>query len=305
MVKFEVELTALLEQTREAYGLPGCDCSVWQNGQEIYRKIVGVEDLKTGTPLTENTLYNIYSNTKVVTCVAAMQLYEQGLFRLEDPISRYFPEMEQLQVKTEEGGSRPAEHPITILDLFRMTAGIGDGGYGDMGMQFYMETAGECPIIRLPEFLARVPLFYEPGTEYRYGIGHEVLAALIEKLSGQSFSDYLEEHIFEPVGMKNTAFSLEKLSCGALANQYRYVSGQEIPEEIGPANCLIPPILKASASGGLISTVDDYMKFLSAGGSVPPLDALRLAGVDIEDPTTVQDALKVFADTVDMLEELL
>ena len=262
MAKFEDKLTELLERIREEYNLPGYDCSVWQNGQEIYRRMTGFADLETETPVTENTLYNMYSNTKVVTCVAAMQLWEKGLFLLEDPFSMYFPEFAEMKVKTEDGNIVPANNPITIRDLFRMTAGIGDGGdYTDMGMQFYMETGGECPILRLPEFLARVPLMFEPGTKFRYGICHEMLAALIEKLSGEPFADYLENHIFRPLGMNNTAFTLEKTESKALANQYRFEGKDKPLVSLGAPNCLIPPILKASASGGLISSVDDYMKF--------------------------------------------
>ena len=146
-----------------------------------------------------------------------------------------------------------------------MTAGIGDGNdYADMGPRFYMETNGECPILALPRYLAEAPLMYEPGTKFLYGIGHEMLAALIELLSGRRFGEYLEEHIFRPLGMNNTAFTLNKLSNKSLANQYAYTGKGQSHQILGPANCLIPPILKESASGGLISSVNDYMRFQQA-----------------------------------------
>lgn len=131
-------------------------------------------------------------------------------------------------------------------------------------MKFYKETGGACPISALPAYLAQVPLLFEPGTQYKYGICHEVLAALIEKLSGEKFGEYLKKHIFHPLGMNNTAFTLDKLENKALANQYRYTGKDKPLTCLGPDNCLIPPILKESASGGLISTVDDYMKFQQA-----------------------------------------
>lgn len=265
MHSFAPKLTALLDSVQAEYQLPGFDCAVWQHGKEIYRYMKGVADCTTQAPITSSTLYNLYSNTKVIACVAALQLYERGLFLLEDPLSLYFPEFTHMKVRTAEGGTKDAEHPITIRDLFRMTSGIGDGDeYAEMGMKFYMETGGACPSSLLPKYLSEAPLLFEPGSAYCYGISHEMLAALIEKLTGESFGDYLQRHIFTPLNMGNTAFSLDQLSNKALANQYRFTSKDHPLEELGPANCLIPPILKESASGGLISTVDDYMKFQQA-----------------------------------------
>ena len=227
MNTMESSLNALLEDFQKEYNLPGYDLAIWHKGEPIYRRMEGMADIESGTPITDTTLYNLYSNTKVIACVAALQLYEQGKFLLEDPISLYFPEFAHMKVLQADGSVTDAETPITIRDLFRMTAGIGDGDdYTEMGMAFYMETQGACPVLELPRFLARVPLLFEPGTQYKYGICHEMLAALIEKLSGQTFSGYLQEHIFKPLGMQNTAFTLDALSNKALATQYRY-NGKE------------------------------------------------------------------------------
>ena len=265
MNTMESALHALLDDFQKKYQLPGYDLAIWHHGKPIYRRMEGYASLEDRILITDTTLYNLYSNTKVITCVAALQLYEKGLFQLDDPIRLYFPEFSKMKVRTTEGSITDAKTSITIRDLFRMTAGIGDGDdYTDMGMTFYMETQGACPVIELPRFLARVPLLFEPATQYKYGICHEVLAALIEQLSGQKFSDYLKEHIFDPLDMQNTAFSLDRLSNKALAVQYRFCGENQPLENLGAANCLIPPILKESASGGLISTVDDYMKFQQA-----------------------------------------
>jgi len=265
MAKFDTALTTLLEQFRNQGVLPGYDIAVWQDGKEIYRQMAGYADLATATPITGDTLYNLYSNTKVIACTAALQLYEQGLFLLEDPMHLYFPEFSHMKVRTPDGGVKDAENVITIRDLFRMTAGFGDGSdFAEIGKNFQITSDFECTATRLTEALATIPLLFEPGTQYKYGICHEVLAALVEKFSGERFSEYLERHIFRPLGMNNTAFSLDKLENKALANQYQYVGGEEKVRSLGPANFLVPPILKESASGGLISTVDDYMKFQQA-----------------------------------------
>ena len=267
MASFDKILIDLMDSHAEKYRVPGFDCSVFHNHEEIFRYRAGYADLETKTPITENTLYNLYSNTKVITCVAAMQLFEQGKFLLEDELSRYFPEFAHMKVLQPDGTLTDATKPITIRDLFRMTAGFGDGGSPleqEMGMKFFMETGGACPGSEFPKHLAQAPLLFEPGTKFFYGICHEMLAALISKFSGLTFGEYLERHIFRPLGMNNTAFTLDKLENKALANQYRFCGSGQPLHCHGPANCLIPPILRESASGGLISSVDDYMKFQQA-----------------------------------------
>ena len=257
-------LDAFLQRRMEEDHIPGVDCSVFHHHKEIYRFRAGYADIDSGTPITEHTLYNIYSNTKVITCTAALQLYEQGYFLLDDPVSRYFPKMAQLSVAAKDGGTVPAQRTMTIRDLFRMTSGIAGGGDPSVGRQFYEETGGACPAALLPDYIARVPLQFEPGTDYCYGISHEILAALIEKITGMTFGAYLKQNIFEPLGMNNTAFDLSDCASDQLATQYETQSGGQMPRAIGAKNCLIPPILRESASGGLISSVDDYMKFQEA-----------------------------------------
>ncbi len=270
-------LTAFLDGFMAEYGLPGYDCAVWQRGSEIYRHSAGLADVENGIPYSKDTLLHIYSNTKVIACTAALQLWEQGLFSLDDPIAKYFPAMADMQVKLPDGSLVGAARPITIRHLFTMTAGIGDGGdYADMGMQFYMETGGACPIEKLPDFLARTPLKFHPGEGFCYGICHEVLAALIVKLTGESFAGYLKAHIFDPLGMTNTAFDPAQCASQELANQYNVETELK---NLGNTNILIPPILTQSASGGLVSTVDDYMKFqqaLCAGESLLKRDTIDL-----------------------------
>ena len=264
-MSFQDVVTRYLNRAAENYNIPGLDLSIYHHHTVIFRYRRGHADIENRTPISENTLYNIYSNTKVITCVAAMQLYEQGEFLLEDPLHMFFPEFKHMMVKQADGSLVDARNPITIRDLFRMTAGIGDGvDYQDMGMKFYMETGGACPLSSLPKYLAEAPLLFEPGTQFRYGICHEMLAALIEKITGMTFGEYLKANIFRPLGMTNTAFSLEDCASKELANHYRFMGHGEPLKNEGPANVLIPPILKESASGGLISSVDDYMKFQEA-----------------------------------------
>ncbi len=261
MDTFPDKLTAWLDNYAEENHLPGYDCAVRHHHREIYRVRKGFADVETQTPLTEHTLYRIYSNTKVITCVAALQLMERGLFTLDDPLTKFYPSFAGTLVR--DGDTvRPATRPITILDVFRMTAGIGDGGdYRECVPRFVRDTAGKCPGSELPNYIASVPLLYEPGTEFRYGIGHEILAGLIARLTGQTFGEYLKANIFDPLGMENTAFSPEKCVSDEVATLYVLRDG--VRGTIGNDHP-IPPVLRESASGGLYSTVDDYMKFQEA-----------------------------------------
>lgn len=264
-MSFERKITDFLTRAMDEYRIPGLDLSIYKEHREIYRMQMGYRDVENKLPITQNTLYNIYSNTKIITCVAAMQLYEQGCFLLDDPVSRFLPDFEYMTVKKEDGSLTEARNRITIRDLFRMSSGISDGSdYGDMAQKFYEETGGSCPVLELASQMARLPLLFEPGTKFFYGLSHEILAALIVKFTGKTFSEYLKENIFKPLGMKNTAFLPEECASREFANQYSLEKDGLSLRNEGPKNCLVPPILKESASGGLISSVNDYIAFAEA-----------------------------------------
>lgn len=247
-------LNEYLENALQQMALPGLDCSVWHRGQEVYRFTRGFRP---------DAVFHIYSNTKVIVCTAALQMMEQGKFALDDPIAAYFPEMENLTVRTETG-LEAAEAPITIRDLFRMTSGIGGSIIPpDMGRQLAEETNGYCRPIHLPPYIAQTPLEHQPGSRFCYGIGHELLAALVEKFSGQLFSAYLNEHIFAPLGITDTTFDEASLPAERIVCQYRYEESGE-KTNLGNGNVLVPSLLKECASGGLVSTTDDYCKFQEA-----------------------------------------
>ncbi len=259
------QLDSILDSFCKEFSLSGYDCAVVKDGKEIYRRICGLADIQQNIPLTRDTLYNIYSNTKVITCVAALQLFEKGHFKLDDPLYRFFPRFKDITVKQPDGAVKKAEKPILIKDLFCMTAGFGDGDdYLEIGAELYKKTGGSCYALQLADALCDVPLLFEPSSEYRYGICHELLAALIEKLTDMRFSEYLQKNIFSPLDMNNTSFDIKSLDQNNLANQYYLNKETKTLESRGTTNCLVPPIFKESASGGLISTVDDYMKFQQA-----------------------------------------
>lgn len=257
------EITKNLCERFIAQGVPGIDLMVYQNGKQILRYKTGYADLETKTPITGKERYNIFSCSKPITCVAAMQLWEKGKFSLEDPLYKYMPEYEHMTVRNEDGTIVPAENPIYIHNLFSMTAGFNYDLTCPSLQQLAADTDGRCPTREVARYLAREPLHYQPGDRYQYSLGHDVLAALVEVISGQKFEAYVKEHIFDPLGMKDSDFLLPMEDYVNLPTLYlwkegpiRHPKGQKPMYRLGSHH--------ASGGAGCVSTVEDYMKFLEA-----------------------------------------
>ena len=243
-------------------GFPGIDLMVLKDGECVLRYMNGYSDLENKIPVNGNERYNIYSCSKVITCVAAMQLWEKGLFSLEDRLSEYMPEFENMTVKT-ENGIKKAEKPILIKHLFEMTAGFSYDTESEAVKQCQKDTDSKCPTREFMKYLAKEPLLFEPGTNWEYSLAHDVLAALVEVISGEKFEDYVKRHIFDVAGMKNTTFMLPDEELDTLAEQYRYEEGKL--RNVGK-NIAFYKFGSEYASGGAgcISGTEDYIKFLES-----------------------------------------
>ena len=243
-------------------GVPGFDLIVYQHGRCILRHMGGYADRENRIPVRGKEKYHIYSCSKLFTCVAAMQLWEKGLFRLEDKLADYIPAFREMYVKT-ENGVRKATKPILIHHLFEMTAGMNYDMQTPALQAYYEACDRRCPTVELVEKLAETPLEFEPGEGWRYSLCHDVLAALTELLSGQKFEDYVKEYIFEPLGMKHSDFLHPLEDWEGFARQYRH---NEETGEILPwwTNAYRPGWEYASGGAGCVSTVEDYIKFLEA-----------------------------------------
>ena len=180
---------------------PGFDLIVYQGGKCVFRHTNGFSDLESKTRMTGKERYNIYSCSKVITCTAALMLWERGLFSLEDELSDYMPEFKNMTVRAPDGGIRPAANPIRIKNLFEMTAGFSYDVESPNLQACRRETGGRCPTRAAVRAIARGPLSFEPGEHWQYSLCHDVLAALVEVISGRRFADYVRENIFEPLGM--------------------------------------------------------------------------------------------------------
>lgn len=243
-------------------GVPGFDLAVYQDGKCILRHMNGYSDLENKVKMTGDERYNIYSCSKVITCVAAMQLWEKGLFSLEDKLSDYMPEFKDMTVKT-ENGIQKAEHPILIRHLFEMTAGFSYHCRSPHIIIAISETDGRCPTRETMKYLAKEPLLFEPGDRWEYSLCHDVLAALVEIISGEKFETYVKKNIFDIVGMSRSSFMLPEEELNTIAEQYRFENGRAV--NVGK-NIVSYKLGSEYASGGAggISTVDDYIKFLEA-----------------------------------------
>lgn len=263
-----------------SYGLPGFDLIVYHKGNCVLRYRNGYRDLENKLPMTGTERMNLYSCSKPITCTAAMQLWEKGLFDLEDPISKYLPEFHDMDVLTDHGVEK-AKNPILIRHLFQMTSGLSYDVYSPSMQLCRQATNGGCPGREAVRYLAKEPLLFEPGTQWRYSLSHDVLAVLVEVLSGEPFEDYVKHHIFDPLGMNNSTFLLPKDELDTIAPQYTFENGQAVligketmTYRLGPKH--------ASGGAGCISTVDDYIKFVEAlrKGQLLKPETIALMAVD-------------------------
>jgi CubicO group peptidase (beta-lactamase class C family) len=270
-------------------GPAGCSCSVTQNGKTVFEEYVGFADLDTQKTISSDTIFRIYSMTKVVTCVAALKLYERGLYLLTDPIEEYLPEFSHPQVNvTGDNGEltiTPAARSITIKDLFMMTSGI-TYGWGETETERQVKLAteslarrkqlGEKTDIRsLTKALAAIPLAFDPGTQWQYGLSHDVLGALIEVLSGKSLGQFFKDEIFDPLNMNETFFSIPNEKKHRLASLYfrdengSLTKNTEMDEHFSAYE---------SGGGGLYSTLSDYSRFAHMLANGGELEGVRIIG---------------------------
>ena len=249
--------------------LPYLDLAVNLDGKQIYRRGVGHTDAEGKRPVRGDELTWIFSASKVITCIAAVRLLNEGKFSLSDPVSKYLPGFAHLTVKNPDGTTRPAVNVMTIEHLFTMTGGL----------DYYLTTPairsgcerGLGTVAFANEF-AKDPLRFEPGTDYRYSLCHDVLAAVIEVVTGMKFSNYLKTVFFDPLGLKNIGFHPTDEQLSRFASLFEYHAGTQTCKVVPLANQFMLTPDYDSGGAGLFSTVDDYMAIISAvacGGTAP------------------------------------
>ncbi|WP_248927218.1 serine hydrolase domain-containing protein [Paenibacillus hamazuiensis] len=283
MKRLHERLSTLLQGWVEK-GPAGCACTVVQNGEVVYREHFGYADLEKKTEIKPDTIYRIYSMTKVVTCVAALKLYEKGLYLLNDPLEEYLPEFKNPQVyRYNDFGVRtvsPATSSIRVKDLFMMTSGLTYGGDGletERLTRAALANAAETMDMRaLSKALAAIPLAFDPGTHWKYGTSHDVLAALIEVLSGETFGEFLKKEIFEPLGMHDTFFRIPEDKRDRLCTMYERSEEGTLTPKLDMEVPYQPGCRYESGGAGLLSTIGDYTRFAQALARGGELDGARI-----------------------------
>jgi CubicO group peptidase (beta-lactamase class C family) len=250
--------------------IPGCQVVVSRHGQVAYHECLGKMDLERAKPLEADTIFRIYSMSKPITSIALMQLYERGLFQLNDPVYRYLPDWEQQQVYVSgEGGNmelKARQQPTTFRHMLMHTAGLSYGASEHPIDKVYKSHRvrrdhGE-DLQGFVNKLANVPLFYSPGERWLYSYATDVCGYLVEALSGQPLDEYFKEHIFEPLGMTDTAFHVSDDKIHRFAANYQRAPDKSLmllddPEK---STYLGKPTF-FSGGGGLTGTTADYLRF--------------------------------------------
>ena len=252
----------------------GATAIILRNGKIVYYKAIGYNDIEKKTPLKKNEIFRIASQTKAITSVAVMMLYEEGKFSLDDPISDFLPEFKDAKVldKFNEDDTSfttvKAESPVTIRELLTHTSGVIYPGTGTKAMnEIYanygitMGLGGKNLILKdAIKKLAQVPLEFQPSTKWNYGYSVDVLGRLVEVVSGLSLNQFFQKYIFKPLGMNDTYFYLPKDKYKRLEKLYMMIKPghlTEVNESYPNSNGTL-----FMGGGGLSSTAYDYALFL-------------------------------------------
>jgi CubicO group peptidase (beta-lactamase class C family) len=262
---------AYLDNEIAAERIPGAVLLIQQHGHPVYLHSFGMRDVANRTPMTADSIFRLYSMSKPVTSVAAMMLIEDGKLKLSDPLAKYIPDFADVKVDVErpaENGQQidvlePARHPITIEDLLRHTSGITYGFYGDSPVKkLYAHSNlldGDFDNAAFAARLAKLPLAEQPGTRWDYGHSTDVLGRVIEVVSGQSLFEFGRERLLDPLGMRDTAFSVpdpvqrpriaEPLPSDWFSRPIAGLSDPTVPRRW------------QSGGAGMVGTISDYARF--------------------------------------------
>ena len=247
--------------------IPGAISLVMRKGQIVHQAALGSSDAETKTPMAQDQIGHIMSMTKPIVSVAFMMLYEEGLFSLNDPVSKYLPQFKEMKVAKDvnngiDGETVPALQPITIANLLSHTAGFSHGLGGtkldnEIANALYVEP--QANIESRVNTLAKLPLVGQPGAQWYYSASPDVLSLLIEHFSGMTTAAFLQQRLFDPLGMNDTGYNIKK------ENQSRWIPVHNIDEKgkliKSPQQLPIEGNTVFGGTHGLFSTAADYTKF--------------------------------------------
>ncbi|WP_114105616.1 serine hydrolase [Hyphomonas sp. CACIAM 19H1] len=282
LVMLDEEMAAVVRENKVA----SLSYVLIKDGQRVASGFHGTRTLDTADPVDDRTIYRIYSMTKPVTAVGLLMLYEEGKFSLDDPITKFLPEMSKLEVFDGlSAGSirtRPVNHVPTMRELLLHTAGFGYGdGRPDYVSQQFMarQIDSAASSDELVEKVARILLKYQPGEAWSYSIASDLQGVIIERITGQSLQQYLEERIFAPLDMADTGFTVDEGDSSRLAILTSWTPEAGMQPLPGPIQTLrAAEVARYSGGHGLVSTIADYERFaamLLNGGSLGDVRLLK------------------------------
>lgn len=274
MKEYREKLDALLKAEVDEGRVPGVSAMVLHKGKEIYSGAFGMADMEREYPMKKDTIIRLFSMTKPITSAAVMILAERGMLALEDAVEKYLPEFRGQTVWKEGEGEVPADRPLTLADLMYMTSGI---PYPDdshesgrrigkmMGELINRRLAGETVTTRdYMKEIAKVPLRFQPGERWMYGLSADVLGAVVEVVSGLRYSEFLKKEIFDPLNMPDTAFFVPEEKKDRFAQIYLF--NQQLGKVAPSYDCHLAvyygeDVAFESGGAGLVSTLEDYSHF--------------------------------------------
>jgi len=292
-VGFDPERMARIDHHFEKYvddgRLPGWLIAVSRGGRIAHLSTYGHRDVESGAPIELDTLFRIYSMTKPITSVAAMMLYEEGAFELKDPVSRFVPSFDDVRV-FRSGSSvnpvlEPATEPVRIWHLLTHTSGLTygfhhahpvDAMYRANGFEW--GSPNDTDLAACCDIWAGLPLLFQPGAEWNYGVSTDVLGRVVEVASGLSLDEFLRIRILEPLGMNETMWQVPETEADRLAKLYLPGPGRKAVDGGAFGRPALHPPRFLSGGGGLISTASDYHRFARMLLGRGELDGARLLG---------------------------
>ncbi len=309
------KIDRFMNEQVEKSNIPGAVVFIARNGRVVYYKAFGFDDLDTKSPLKKDQIFRIASQTKAITSAAAMMLYEDGKFTLDEPVSKYIPEFKNpriLKIFNEKDSTyttEPAKKEITIRQLLTHTSGLGYAGIGTKEMKAIYAKAGvpsgvgnSTDVLSAKmKILGTLPLMHEPGEKFTYGLSVDVLGYLVEIWSGMPLAEYFKAKIFTPLGMNDTYFYLPKEKQSRLTRIYEEQDGKLQKKKSSVEGDPDYPCLAGtyySGGGGLSSSIEDYAKFLQMVLNGGTYHGTRLLGrKTVELMLTNQIPLKVSETT--------
>jgi CubicO group peptidase (beta-lactamase class C family) len=285
-----LRIHSLMNRYVESGKLAGAVTCIARHGLVVHFETFGHQNLETKTPMSRDSIFRIYSMTKPITSAALMILFEEALFNLTDEVCQYIPAFKDVKVLGESGALETPIRPMIVQDLLCHTAGLSYGDFPESQspVDELYDTADlfntKSTNAEMIDRIASLPLIYHPGEKWHYSVATDVAGRLVEVLSGMSLADFMQEKIFGPLGMVDTAFHIDPSNLSRFCTLYGKTPENDFGVlDLPESSEFLPPVALHSGGSGLVSTTTDFLRFAQCILNKGELDGVRLLG-----PKTVE-----------------